>query len=206
MRKISVLPVILLIVVFFAGCTTSQVSHLPAVAGQKSSTGREVVANLKGSNNGLFLFYYIPLWSGSVTRPNRRNYECFENQLRPKYLMRMLNARAEKLEGGRETPEELLESLDKELPILVMDHQPRELSELSLAGADLQLSGHTHNGQLFPGNLLVALLYDNAYGLKKEGNMYSVVTSGVGVWGPGMRVGTDSEIVLINLEFNGKDT
>lgn len=114
--------------------------------------------------------------------------------------------RAEKLEGGRETPEELLESLDKELPILVMDHQPRELSELSLAGADLQLSGHTHNGQLFPGNLLVALLYDNAYGLKKEGKMYSVVTSGVGVWGPGMRVGTDSEIVLINLEFNGKDT
>ncbi len=99
MRKISVLPVILLIVVFFAGCTTSQVSHLPAVAGQKSSTGREVVANLKGSNNGLFLFYYIPLWSGSVTRPNRRNYECFENQLRPKYLMRMLNARAEKLEA-----------------------------------------------------------------------------------------------------------
>ena len=46
----------------------------------------------------------------------------------------------------------------------------------------------------------------SAYVLKKEGKMYSVVTSGVGVWGPGMRVGTDSEIVLINLEFNGKDT
>ncbi len=110
--------------------------------------------------------------------------------------------RVEKIEQSRKSPAQLTEGLDKDKPILVLEHQPRQLDEVAAAGADAHLCGHTHNGQLFPGNLLVGFTYDNAYGLERKGDMYSIVTSGVGVWGPGMRVGTDSEIVEIDIEFS----
>ena len=109
--------------------------------------------------------------------------------------------RAEKVEGSRQSPEELLGGLDQSKPIFVLEHQPKYLDEVAEAGADAQLCGHTHDGQLFPGNILVGLMWDNSYGLEQKGDMYSIVTSGVGVWGPAMRVGTDSEIVEINVHF-----
>ncbi len=109
--------------------------------------------------------------------------------------------RVKKLEHTRKTPRELTLGLDPSKPLLVMDHQPKELDELAAAGVDAQLSGHTHNGQLFPGNLLIHLFWENPYGLEKRGGMYSVVTSGVGIWGPDMRIGTDSEIVEITVHF-----
>ncbi len=112
--------------------------------------------------------------------------------------------RSEKHEDGRLSPEELLAPLDKTKPILVLDHEPDELRSLAGAGADLDLSGHTHAGQFFPGNLLIDLFWENSYGLMEVGNMTSVVTSGVGVWGPNMRVGTNSEVVLLNLHFQGQ--
>ena len=73
---------------------------------------------------------------------------------------------------------------------------------LAQAGADLDLSGHTHDGQLFPGNLLMYLLWDNACGCVQVDGMTSVVTSGLGVWGPDMRVGTDSEVVCVTVHFS----
>ncbi len=102
----------------------------------------------------------------------------------------------------RKSPEELTEDLDKAKPIFVIDHQPRQLEELSAAGVDLDLSGHTHDGQLFPGNVTVGLMWKNPYGFKKYGNMNSVVTSGVGLYGPNMRVGTIAEITSINVKFS----
>ncbi len=110
-------------------------------------------------------------------------------------------SRAKKVEDGRLSPEELLSGLDRTKPVLVLEHQPRQLKELSEAGADAHLCGHTHDGQMFPGSLLVALMWDNPYGLERKGQMYSIVTSGVGIWGPDMRVGTDSEIVEIDVDF-----
>ena len=96
----------------------------------------------------------------------------------------------------------LLTDLNRNLPVLVMDHQPSDLKSLSDSGADLVMSGHTHNGQLFPGNLLVGLLNDNAYGYYRDGRMQSIVTSGAGLWGPYMRVGTDCEVVKIHVKWN----
>lgn len=110
---------------------------------------------------------------------------------------------AQKTGGGRMSPDEILEGLDENAPILVIDHQPRQLQELAAAGADLDLSGHTHDGQMFPGNLAIRLLWENACGHIEVGKMHSVVTSGVGIWGPDMRVGTKSEIVRINLRCTG---
>ena len=91
--------------------------------------------------------------------------------------------------------------MDKCKPIFVLEHQPKQLEELDSAGVDMQLCGHTHDGQLFPGNLTVKLFWENPCGYLKKGNLNNIVTSGVGVWGPAMRVGTDSEICVITVHF-----
>ena len=101
----------------------------------------------------------------------------------------------------RKKPNEVTEDLDSSKPIIVLDHQPRELEQLALAKVDLDLSGHTHDGQIFPLNLVMKLAYKNSYGIKKFGNMVSIVTSGVGLYGPNMRVMTSSEITSIKVNF-----
>lgn len=101
----------------------------------------------------------------------------------------------------RKTPAELTESMDLSKPILVVDHEPRELSELADAGVDVDLCGHTHDGQMFPGNLTIDLMWENAYGYIKKGDMHNIVTSGIGVFGPNMRVGTKSEICNVKIDF-----
>lgn len=101
----------------------------------------------------------------------------------------------------RKTPQEIVNQLDEEKPIIVVDHEPSELEELATAGVDMDLCGHTHDGQLFPGNITVDLLWENPYGYLKKGNMHNIVTSGVGLFGPNMRVGTIAEITAIDVTF-----
>ena len=101
----------------------------------------------------------------------------------------------------RKTAKQITKNLDKEKPIIVLDHEPRELQELADAGVDLDLCGHTHNGQLFPGNITTKVMWENSYGYLKKDNMHNIVTSGVGVYGPNMRVGTKAEIVIIDINF-----
>src|SRR5574344_961334 len=117
------------------------------------------------------------------------------------YLIGRLDYEKLGIATSRLTPMEMTSFMDKSKPIIVIDHEPRELDELSSSGVDIDLSGHTHNGQVFPFTLLTNLLWPNGYGLKKYNNMYSIVSSGVGVFGPNMRVGTNSEVVIINVNF-----
>lgn len=109
---------------------------------------------------------------------------------------------AEKLGESRKSEEELTKDMDKTKPILMMEHEPDDLGKAQQAGVDVDFSGHTHNGQIFPGNLLVKFSWENPAGIIEKGNMKSCVTQGVGVWGPAMRLGTDSEIMVIDIEFN----
>lgn len=106
-------------------------------------------------------------------------------------------------EYTRLTPAEITQDMDKSKPILVIDHQPRELTELAAAGVDVDLCGHTHDGQMFPANIIVKLTWKNSYGYLKEGQMHNIVTSGVGLFGPNMRVGTKAEICPIAIRFAG---
>ncbi len=99
----------------------------------------------------------------------------------------------------RKTPKQITKGIDKSKPILVLEHEPRQLQELADAGVDAQLCGHTHDGQMFPGNLLTGLMWENSYGYMKKAGMHSIVTSGVGIFGPDMRVGTKSEIYDIHI-------
>ena len=103
--------------------------------------------------------------------------------------------------GKRASIDQLTEDLDRKKLIICIDHQPSQLQEKASAGVDLDLCGHTHDGQIFPGNITINFFWDNPYGLLKVGDMYSIVTSGVGVWGPAMRVGTDSEIAVIDIDL-----
>ena len=95
----------------------------------------------------------------------------------------------------------VLSDVDKTKPVIVLQHEPVEFKDLSDNGADLVLCGHTHNGQVFPGNLFVPLFSENAYGMKKLHGIETVVTAGVGYYGPPMRVGTDSEVTVVNIKF-----
>lgn len=97
---------------------------------------------------------------------------------------------------------QLMDGLDKSKPIIVLEHEPRFLGEVAAAGTDVHLCGHTHDGQFFPMNIGVWFIWENPCGYMKKGNMRSIVTSGVGVYGPFMRVGTDSEICNIKIKFS----
>ena len=101
----------------------------------------------------------------------------------------------------RKTPQEIMDSLDSSKPVIVMEHEPKFLQEIADAGIDLHLCGHTHDGQTFPANFLCKLVWENPAGYLRKDNMQSIVTSGVGLFGPNMRVGTKSEVVHIQVHF-----
>ena len=97
---------------------------------------------------------------------------------------------------------EIASELDLTKPVIVLDHEPRELHEAAEAGFDLFLNGHTHDGQIFPLNLTSRYItWENSAGYLKIGNMHNIVTSGVGLFGPNMRVGTKAEICVIDVSF-----
>ena len=98
----------------------------------------------------------------------------------------------------RATLDELLKDVPKEDPVILLEHEPSDLPNMDKYGIDLVVSGHTHDGQIFPGNIVTRIMSDQAYGMKEWGSTTSVVTSGVGFYGPPLRVGTISEIVVIN--------
>lgn len=102
----------------------------------------------------------------------------------------------------RKTVAELLEGTDASQYILLMDHQPYEFAEKESAGVDLQISGHTHAGQIFPVGLIIEFFHigDMNYGLKQFGSMNAVVTSGVTGWGFPIRTEGISEYVIIDIK------
>ncbi len=116
-------------------------------------------------------------------------------------LIGRMDASKPNSDEGRKSIGELMKGVDRSGPVICIDHQPSQLRQKADAGVDMDLGGHTHDGQIFPGNLTIDLFWENAYGLDKIDDMYSVVTSGVGVWGPAMRIGTDSEIAVIDVSF-----
>lgn len=102
---------------------------------------------------------------------------------------------------SRKPLEELMAQVDKNYPVILLDHQPINLAQAVVNGADLQISGHTHRGQIWPLSYITDLIYEVSYGYKKKGNTQFYVSSGAGTWGPPLRIGTSPEIVNIKLSF-----
>ncbi len=107
--------------------------------------------------------------------------------------------------GGENNPHDLKEltrNLDQAKPIIVMNHQPFHLEEAVEAGADLHLSGHTHNGQLWPLNYVTGAIFELSWGLLQKGKTICYVSSGFGSWGPPVRTGNSPEVVVFEVKFD----
>lgn len=103
----------------------------------------------------------------------------------------------------RMTLPELVAKTDPSKPVILLDHQPAKLEDSEKNGIDLELSGHTHNGQMWPLNHITSLVWELSYGYLKKGNTQFIVSSGYGLWGPRVRSGSRSEVLLLNLHFAG---
>lgn len=108
--------------------------------------------------------------------------------------------RDDKTNPKRKALEELTISLDKSKPMILLDHQPYNLEESEANDIDLQFSGHTHHGQVWPISLITDWIYENSYGYLKKGNTNVYVSSGIGIWGGKFRIGTQSEYVVIEMK------
>ncbi|WP_045521730.1 metallophosphoesterase [Neobacillus niacini] len=96
----------------------------------------------------------------------------------------------------------LMKQVDSMKPVFLLEHQPYDLDIAEKNGVDLILSGHTHRGQVAPGNLITNMIFENDWGYLKKGELQSIVSSGYGVWGLPLRIGTRSEIIQINVTFD----
>jgi len=96
--------------------------------------------------------------------------------------------------------EAALVGTDSALPVLLLAHQPKQVAHAVRAGVDLQISGHTHGGQIWPFNFLVRIDQPVVHGLSSHGERTQLYTSrGTGFWGPPFRVFAPSEITLLTL-------
>jgi predicted MPP superfamily phosphohydrolase len=93
----------------------------------------------------------------------------------------------------------LLAAAPSGLPVILLAHRPLQFDEARAAGVDIQLSGHTHHGQLFPINFITAHQYDLSWGHLERGGAHLFVTSGVQAWGPPVRTVGASEILVLHL-------
>ena len=96
---------------------------------------------------------------------------------------------------------EILSGMPENLPVILLDHTPVKLNEATENKIDLQLSGHTHNGQMFPLNFITNLIYEVSWGYLKKGNTQFYVSSGIGSWGPPVKLASDAEIVNLKIKF-----
>jgi predicted MPP superfamily phosphohydrolase len=93
-----------------------------------------------------------------------------------------------------------LDGRDDSRPVVLLAHQPVQVEQAAAAGVDLQLSGHTHGGQLWPFDYAVRLDQPAVQGWSRQGPTQLYVTPGVGFWGPPMRVGATPEVTVIELK------
>jgi predicted MPP superfamily phosphohydrolase len=96
---------------------------------------------------------------------------------------------------------ELVNNISKNYPAILLDHTPFNLEEAEKNGIGLQISGHTHHGQIFPGNLITKMVYELSWGYLKKGNTHYYVSCGAGTWGPPVKIGNISEIVNLKIKF-----
>jgi uncharacterized protein len=101
---------------------------------------------------------------------------------------------------------ELMKQTDPAKPIILLDHQPFNFDESVKYGVDLSLSGHTHNGQMWPLNYVTSMIYELSYGYMKKDKTQFIVSSGYGLWGPRVRSASRSEVLLINITFKDAET
>lgn len=120
---------------------------------------------------------------------------CLDYQGQPIWLI----GRFDNHKSQRVATTELLSQVNVDEPVIVLDHRPSDIVSHSQLPIDLQVSGHTHNGQIFPANVIVKAINRLGYGYEAIGHGHFVVSSGYGFWGIPFRLGSRSEIWLIKV-------
>ncbi|WP_080848524.1 metallophosphoesterase [Cytobacillus gottheilii] len=113
-----------------------------------------------------------------------------------------LVGRKDKTDKQRKSILELTNDLNKDMPIIMMDHQPAEIKKAEEHGVDILLSGHTHRGQMAPNHLITRRIFDLDWGYRQFGKLHAIVSSGYGFWGPPIRIGSRSEVIKIEVSTN----
>ena len=145
----------------------------------------------RGGNKGLFP---ITFFSSLGVQPLLDSLVLVNNSV-------YLAGRKDRSSGIRKTIPELLHGIDRQLPVILLDHQPFNLEEAEQAGVDLQLSGHSHHGQLWPLNHITSAIFEQDWGLLQKGDTHYYISCGTGTWGPPVRTAGYAEVVIIDLIF-----
>jgi predicted MPP superfamily phosphohydrolase len=111
----------------------------------------------------------------------------------------MLIGRDDVSNANRKELSAIVNGVDDNLFKLLLDHQPSNLEQAEQQNIDLQFSGHTHNGQVFPFSLVVEAIFENPYGMIQKGMTKIYVSSGLGIWGGKFRLGTQSEYAVFDI-------
>ncbi len=175
---------------------------------------REITATLRQirARHGVFAVtgnheYYLGV-ARSVARMRQANVTPLEDAAVKVadafYLLGRKDLTALRFGEDRKALGEILEGVDRRYPIILMDHQPIRLEEARDHGIELQVSGHTHHGQLFPFHWITQRVYEVSWGYLRKGDTQYYVSCGLGTWGPPVRIGSVPEIVLFKVTF-GKD-
>jgi len=101
----------------------------------------------------------------------------------------------------RKNLESLMNETAPDTVKILIDHQPHEIDLSSDLGIHITLSGHTHRGQMAPNHLITKRIFDLDYGHREKNGMHAFVSSGFGFWGPAIRIGSRSEIFVIDVSF-----
>ena len=126
---------------------------------------------------------------------------CVEHQGQAVWLI----GRFDNHKRQRVATTDLLARVDTSQPVILLDHRPSDIAEHSQLPIDLQVSGHTHNGQIFPANFIVKSINRIGYGYEAIGKGHFVVSSGYGFWGIPFRLGSRSEVWLITVSGQTND-
>lgn len=111
-----------------------------------------------------------------------------------------LVGRDDRFNKRRKPLDSLLMNANSKLPTVVLDHQPYDIATSDRLRVDIHLSGHTHRGQVWPLNWATDIMYDQSHGYRKWSHTHAYVSSGLSLWGPPFRIGSNSELVVIDIK------
>ena len=129
----------------------------------------------------------------------RAGIRLLQDEIVPVDRAFLLAGRSDSHSRRRRPVAELLASAPRDMPIILLAHRPSDFDEAGRLGVAVQLSGHTHHGQLFPANFITSRQYPLSRGHVKRDGTHFIVTSGVQGWGPPVRTVGASEIVVLHI-------
>ena len=142
---------------------------------------------------------YIAGVKGSIDFHKKSNITVLQDSVIEVVSNFTLIGRDDKMNPNRKPLSSIVNSIDNNSFQLLLDHQPMNLEEAENQNIDLQFSGHTHKGQIFPITLVVEAMFENAHGMIEKGLTKIYVSSGLGIWGGKFRLGTQSEYAVFDI-------